>query len=602
MTSIIHILDATLANKIAAGEVIQRPASAVKELLENALDAGATAVTVQIKDSGAQLIQVIDNGTGMGPDDALLAFQRHATSKIATYEDLLKIRTLGFRGEALASMAAVAQVELRTRRAPDAAGTMVRIEGGEVKEVAPVSAPVGTSISLKNLFYNTPARRKFLKTPSTEFKHIFDAVQRVAIARPELTVTMRSDDEVILQLRPAEHHRRIADVFGDKAASGVFAFEDAAGPVRVSGFLCRPDFARKSRVEQYLYLNRRPIVSKSLQHAVFQAYENLLEKGSFPFFVLFLELDPSAVDVNVHPAKSEVKFEDESSMYRFVLSAVRSALSAQNLVPALSVREGAPAAFAQDGRGVRFQTTGGEGGPRTRDWDALFGPAAQVPGRLAEPSDRGLFAAAVLPQEAAATDSRGAEQPSATGPIWQVHNKYIILATGQGLLVIDQHAAHERVLYERAVGRFAETHNKSQQLLFPHTLECSPGDAALIEQLIPDLESIGFSVRVFGKNAVIVDGVPVDVKPGEEGRILPQVLDLFKEDEQSLELQPREKLAKSYSCRAAVKAGDPLTEPEMRALIRSLFEAEIPFVCPHGRPVMVTLSLSELDRRFGRTS
>jgi DNA mismatch repair protein MutL len=460
---------------------------------------------------------------------------------------------------------------------------------------------VGTSISLKNLFYNTPARRKFLKTPSTEFKHIFDAVQRVAIAHPERAVTLRSDDEVLLQLRASEHHRRIADVFGEKAASGVFAFRDAAGPVTISGFLCRPDFARKSRVEQYLFLNRRPIVSKSLQHAVFQAYENLLEKGSFPFFVLFLELDPSAVDVNVHPAKSEVKFEDESSMYRFVLSSVRAALSEQNLVPALSVREDASRAAAP-AQGVRFQTTGGEGGARTYDWNALIEPGKEATGRVSERLDAGLFSSPMLPTAQQAPGSPGPEQPPTTAPIWQVHNKYIILATGQGLLVIDQHAAHERVLYERAVGRFAETHNKSQQLLFPHTLECSPGDAALIQQLIPDLESIGFSVRLFGKNAVIVDGVPVDVKPGEEGRILPQILDLFKEDEQSVELQPREKLAKSYSCRAAVKAGDPLSEPEMRALIASLFEAEIPFVCPHGRPVMVTLSLSELDRRFGRTS
>jgi DNA mismatch repair protein MutL len=604
----IKVLPPELANKIAAGEVIQRPASAVKELLENAIDAHATSLTVLVKDSGKQLLQVIDDGDGMTPDDAVLAFQRHATSKISVYDDLLSVRTLGFRGEALASMAAVSQVELRTRREEDETGTMVRLEGGAVTDVRPHAGPRGTSVALKNLFFNTPARRKFLKTPSTEFKHIFDAVQRVAIAYPEIAVTLRSDDEIVLQLRPAEPARRIADVFGEKLASGVFSFGDASGgPVNVSGFLCRPDFARKSRVEQYLFLNRRPIASKSLQHAVFQAYENLLEKGSFPFFVLFLNVDPRSVDVNVHPAKTEVKFEDESSMYRFILSTVRSALSSQNLVPSVAVRQ-APV-LSPGSPGLRLQSEGGAGGPRARDWDALFirgrehaAGSAQAPGlfapgmadRIHEP-DPGV-------SSGSGPGARTTASPTPSGPIWQVHNKYILVSTDQGLLVIDQHAAHERVLYERAVGKFATTHNKSQQLLFPQTLECSAGDAALLQQLMPELESIGFSVRVFGKNAVIIDGVPLDVKPGEEGTILPQILDLFKEDEQSLHLQPREKLAKSYSCKAAIKAGDPLNEAEMRSLIEQLFEAEIPFVCPHGRPVMITLSVSELDKRFGRTS
>ncbi len=612
MADRISILSPTLANKIAAGEVIQRPASAVKELLENAIDAHASALSVIVKDAGNTLLQVIDDGDGMTPGDALLAFERHATSKISTYDDLLNIRTLGFRGEALASIAAVAQVELRTRRAETETGTKVRINGGDVAENEPCAAPKGTSVTIKNLFYNTPARRKFLKSAATEFKHIYDVVQRVALAHPDLAVSIRSNDELILDLRPADPGRRVADLFGEKLSSGVFSFNDEAGGISVSGFLGKPDFARKSRTEQYLFLNARPVVSRSIQHAVFQAYEHLLEKGSFPFFVLFLTIDPRKVDVNVHPAKMEVKFEDDSAVYRFVLSAVRSALSAHNLVPALGLRD--QSAHSGDAS-LRFRAPGGvERGDRGSGWDALFRP---MPGPGEAPSVPGMttaslpFTPAGQVREPARSSAEGgvrggsmplSEEERRSAPIWQVHNKYILFATGQGLLLIDQHAAHERVLYERAVGTFAQTQNKSQQLLFPHSIECSAGDAALIQQLIPDLESIGFSVRVFGKNAVIVDGVPLDVKPGEEGSILPRILDLYKEDDQSLQLQPREKLAKSYSCRAAVKAGDPLSEAEMRALIGHLFETEIPFVCPHGRPVMITLSLSDLDRRFGRTS
>lgn len=606
----IHILPATLANKIAAGEVIQRPASAVKELLENSIDAGAATLTVVVKDAGKQLIQVIDDGEGMGADDARRAFERHATSKIASYEDLLDVRTLGFRGEALASIGAIAHVELKTRRRGDEAGTRVRIEGGDVVEVSPAAAPVGTSIALKNLFYNTPARRKFLKTDSTEFKHIFDVVQRVAMAHPELEIVFKSDDETILHLRPAAPDVRIAELFGEKLASGLFSMLLRQEPLVLSGFLGRPQFARRSRIEQYLFLNKRPIVNRSIQHAVFQAYEHLLEKGSFPFYVLFLEVDPRKVDVNVHPAKSEVKFEDESGMYRTILSSVRKALSDENLVPALGLRQDGGAAAAD---GLRFRPEAPQGGSRAKSWESLFrspdGEHAAAPQGASSPSTIARGVDRVM--EPRLDDGAGAAyaggqdlggEAAEKAPIWQLHQKYIILSTDEGLMVIDQHAAHERVLYERAVGKFAAAHNRSQQLLFPHTLECSAGDAALIGQLIPDLESIGFSVRLFGKNAVIIDGVPLDVKPGEEGGILPKILDLYKDDDQSLQLQPREKLAKSYSCKAAIKAGDPLSEPEMRSLVGQLFQAEIPFVCPHGRPVMVTLSLAELDRRFGRTS
>jgi DNA mismatch repair protein MutL len=592
MPQTIRVLPEHLANKIAAGEVIQRPASAVKELLENSIDAGAQSVTLLVTRGGKALIQVIDDGSGMGPVDAALAFDRHATSKISTVEDLEHIRTLGFRGEALASIAAVAQVEMRTRRAQDELGTRIRIEGGVVLESVPDAVPAGTSISAKNLYYNTPARRKFLKSDATEYKQVYEAVLRIALGHPGLSLKFVSDDEVILDVRPAPPEERVAAVFGEKLAQTVFPFEDAVESVRLRGFLGRPRFARKTHAAQYLFLNDRFVVNRSLSHAVFKAYEHLLEKGSFPFFVLHLTVDPGKVDVNVHPSKLEVKFEDEGSMYRFVHSAVRKALSEHDLIPRTGVREpDAPGAGAR----LSFLPDSAPAGPRVSDWRELIRTRTEAE-RNAGDAPAGAPAAQVREREPAAN------APSPGAPLWQIHHKYIAVPVEDGVLIVDQHAAHERVLYERAMARFDTPGGNVQQLLFPHTVELAPGDAALVGDLLPLLEGLGFSVKLFGKTTAILDGVPVDLKPGAEKTILQEIVDLFQEDSHNVRLAPREKLAISFSCRAAVKAGDPLNPPEMHSLLDQLFATKVPFVCPHGRPSMIRLSLAELDRRFGRTS
>jgi DNA mismatch repair protein MutL len=612
MSNTIKILPDHLANKIAAGEVVGRPASVVKELIENAIDAQAKSITVIIKDGGKTLIQVIDDGIGMSAEDATLAFERHATSKIATYEDLENIQTLGFRGEALASIAAVAQVEMRTRQASADVGTKVRIEGGGKAEISPDAYSIGTSLLIKNLFYNTPGRRNFLKSNNTEFKHIFDVIQRIALSHPSSTIKFISDDETILQLQPANLLERVKDIFGEKLAQTVFYFEQEFELAKVSGLLGKPDFARKSRVEQYLYLNNRYIINRSINHAVFQAYENLLEKGSFPFFVLFLEIDPHKVDVNVHPSKMEVKFEDESSMYRFVLSSIRRALSEHDLVPMMGMRD---ESSEVNKMGLQFKPAQ-VSTQRVTNWRDLIknDQSVSAPSLMDSVSTSGVETGTMnqpvvgrrdepLPSaHPVSTDSSKENVRQPTPKVWQVHNKYIVLPIEEGLMVVDQHAAHERVIYERTVKRFNERNTQSQQLLFPHTIELPAGDAGLVKQLQPLLEAIGFSLKFFGKTTVIVDGVPVDVKPGQEGTILQNILDLYKEDEHNLKLEPREKLAKSFSCKAAIKAGDPLNQTEIQSLLDQLFGTEIPYVCPHGRPVIVKLSLAELDRRFGRTS
>jgi DNA mismatch repair protein MutL len=619
MPNKIHILAADVANKIAAGEVVQRPASAVKELIENALDAGARRITIVVREAGKTLLQVVDDGEGMTPEDAVAAFQRHATSKIKDASDLEAIQTLGFRGEALASIAAVAQVELRTRQRSSETGTLVRIEGSEMKEQGPAAAEPGTSIAVKNLFYNTPGRRNFLKTRQTELKNITDVVTRAALMSPEVAWQYVSDDEKLLDLKPADADGRVADLVGDRLFRALIRVQEQSDTVSVKGYVGKPDFARKSRTEQYLFINRRPIVSRALNHAVFQAYEHLLEKGSFPFYALNLTLDAHVVDVNVHPSKLEVKFENESAIYRFLLSAVRKALGAHDLAPSVSVGiDSGTTGFetklrfapstqtdladlalpAADGAEVdpalvlrRIERRIGDQGAG-RDGEATF-PADLQPSVRSAP-------ARIVPHSPMGT---GKDHPPVTeqAPIWQVQNKYILSQIRSGLLIIDQHVAHERILYEKAVANFENNLPSTQQLLFPQTVQLSASDYALAKELIPHLEKLGFDLKPFGKNTVVIEGIPADVRVGSEAQILQDVLDEYRNNEHTQTMDARDNLAKSFACKAAIKAGDRLTTSEMLVLIDQLFATQMPYVCPHGRPIVVKITVDELDRRFGRS-
>ncbi len=571
MPGLIKILPQQLADKIAAGEVVGRPASVVKELVENSIDAHARSITVVIKEGGKTLIQVIDDGSGISPDDAKLAFARHATSKISTYDDLENIRTLGFRGEALASIAAVSQVEMRTRVHSSETGIKIRNEGGSISAAKADAPSAGTSITVRNLFFNTPGRRNFLKSTATEYKYIADVVTRFALSHPEIQLKFVSNDETILSLDAAELQARARDIFGEKFSATLLFFEDSDDYAGIRGFLGKPDFLRKTRAEQYVFLNGRSIVNRNINHAVSQGYEQMIEKGSFPVFAVYLTIDPKKVDVNVHPSKMDVKFGDESGMHRFVFTSVRKALSSHDLIQAARVSP------AGEGN-VSFRSEPARDAVRPASFEEMFSPPPAGEARAESPRE-----------DRAAT------------PIWQAHNKYIILPVEEGLMIVDQHAAHERVLYERAVAGMNGGEHRSQQLLFPHSVEMTVPDALLVSELLPLLESMGFVLKIFGKTTVIVDGVPTDVKPGDESTILQQVIDLYKEDDKNIRLEPRERLAKSYSCKAAVKSGDALKDGEMRALLDRLFATAIPYVCPHGRPILIRLPLTELDRRFGRT-
>jgi DNA mismatch repair protein MutL len=596
----IAVLPDHLANKIAAGEVIQRPESAVKELIENSLDAGAKHITVIIKEGGTSLIQVIDDGVGMDEQDAVASFLRHATSKIASYEELEEIRTYGFRGEALASIAAVAQVTMKTRRTTDDMAVVVRIDGGSVPRISREGREPGTSIAVQNLFFNVPARRKFLKTVATEYRHVYDAVHRIALGRPDVAVTFISDDESIFDLKPASMEQRMIDLFGERQFAAMLPVEETTDLLQVRGFIGKPTFGQKTRFNQYLFLNGRFIVNRTMNHAVFSAYENFLIKGTFPFFLLFIDVDPRRVDVNVHPSKMEAKFEDEQGIYRVVSALVRKGLAGTigESVPGLSMRE---SGNGGSDTALRFTPSQhlwpGQADRMTGEIPFVSGRGDDIAGRLfAPPADMGRTSLpSALPHDADRPDE------GSNALIWQLHNKYILSQIRNGVMIVDQHVAHERVLYERALQRFENKLLAAQQLLFPYTVLLSPSDYSLITELLPQFTLLGFDIKLFGKNTIVIEGMPPDVKGGQEERIVQDMLALYREYQQQAPMDVRDNLAKSFSCRSAIKAGDPLSEPEMRSLIDQLFATKMPYVCPHGRPVILRISIDELDRRFGRT-
>ncbi len=609
---LVRVLPENLANKIAAGEVVQRPASVLKELMENALDAGAGQVTVILRQAGSELVQVVDDGGGMGPADAAACFGRHATSKITSSDDLDRIRTLGFRGEALASIAAVAHVELKSKRRSDGAGTCVRIEGGTLTDQSPCAAPDGTSVAVRNLFFNVPARRNFLKSPATEFKHLVETFQYLALSNPEVGFTLVHDEAEVYRLAPSEAgfdaalRSRIGELMGERGEDALVLVEEATSYLSVRGYVGKPAVARKSRSEQFLFVNGRYIKNRSLDHAVAAAFDDLLPKGTYPLFALFLTLDPRHVDVNVHPTKTEVKFDDERGIYGFIRAVVKKALGDADVIPSLGdgfsgsrATQSVVTTLPADIRPVRFETS-------ERD------PAAVMPIRSSSPSFERSFGDAfdgepepvkAIPSEARPLERGGAEEDFEVGdrpPVWQLHNRYVVTPIRSGLMLLDQRAAHERILYEQALAAMGGGLASSQQLLFPVTLEFPPADFELLKELLPDLALLGFEITPFSGRTVKVEGVPADVQVGRERMILEEVLEQYKTYRDGLQLNIRDNLAKSLARRSAIKPGKSLGDAEARSLIDQLFSCEMPYACPLGRPTMIKISMEELERRFSR--
>ncbi|ACF12297.1 DNA mismatch repair protein MutL [Chlorobaculum parvum NCIB 8327] len=626
MPSIAKLPD-IVANKISAGEVVQRPASVVKELLENSIDSGASAITVVIKEAGRQLVRIIDNGCGMDSDDALLSVERFATSKISDVDDLNALRTLGFRGEALASISSVSHFELKTRRQSEPVGIQLISNGGEIEGPQPAQCEPGTSISVRNLFFNVPARRKFLKSNATEFKHIHETVKAFVLAYPEIEWRLINDDHELFYFRTPDVRERLSHFYGEGFGESLIEVTEENDYMTIGGYLGKPGMMVRQKYDQYFYINRRLIQNRMLVQAVQQAYAELLEERQSPFALLFLGLDPSLVDVNVHPAKLEVKFEDEKSIRSMVYPVVKRAVRTADFSPEATVAP-SPAPVGSHGIGLPesssrklaysdFSGKSSTTGDLYRNYrqGAFDLSGASVPPPSIDPVESSFGSGSGEPypsmvQESLLTPS--ADQPSAADEqnpvapdkepkIWQLHNKYIICQIKTGLMIIDQHVAHERVLYERAIDVMNEAVPNSQQLLFPQKIDLKPWQYEVYEEISEELYRLGFTIRPFGGLSVMIEGVPPDVRDGNEATILQDMIAEYQENASKLKLEKRDNLAKSYSCRNAIMTGQKLDVEQMRMLIDRLFATRMPYVCPHGRPVIIRLSLGELDRMFGRT-
>lgn len=609
MPNRIKILPENLANKIAAGEVVQRPESVVKELLENAIDAKANNIELIVKQAGKSLIQVCDDGIGMSEEDAILCIQKHATSKISSIEDLESIKTLGFRGEALSSIAAVSQLEIRTETREDELGTLIKVEKeGEITK-SKISTSKGTCVAVKNLFYNIPARRKFLKSDATELKHIIDTFNRIALANYNISFKFFNNDDLVFDYKAATLEDRVAQIFADNMLDALIKVEEITEYISLRGFIGKPSIFRKSKGEQYLYLNGRFVINKNINHAVFNAFENILEKGDYPFFIIFIEIDPSKVDVNIHPSKLEVKFDDEKDVYNFVFSVVRKTIANYDLVPNLTFDNQAAAEIETKLKFdpfVSIQRNDFSDRPTfSKRADIITDDEIElVFGGLTEQIEKSVKTEPLLGtliKSDSVIQSSESDKEQETGFIIQLHNKYLLCQIKSGLMIIDQHVAHERILYEKALNRMDSNLPLSQQLLFPIKIDLDPARIELLKELNPYLEKLGFQLKFKTSNKLIIEGVPEDIKSGSEERILREIIDEFQINYREKKLEHKDNIAKSFSCKAAIKTGDKLSESEMRLLIDQLFATSMPYVCPHGRPVLIKISLSEFDKRFGRT-
>lgn len=630
MSDIIQLLPDAVASQIAAGEVIQRPASVVKELMENAIDAGADKIQLIIKESGKSLIQIIDNGCGMSETDARMCFERHATSKLRKAADLHQIHTMGFRGEAMATIAAIAQVELKTRRHADELGTRILIEGSDIKQQEACQTSQGTVISVKNLFFNVPARRNFLKSNAVEMRHILDEFQRVALANPDIFFSLHHNDSEIFHLQDGNLRQRIVGIFGKAYNKRLVPVEEDTDILQLSGFVGKPEFAKKSRGEQFFFINRRFIKSGYLNHAVLSAYEELMPKGVHPFYLLNLQIDPARIDVNVHPTKQEIKFDDERLVYNIVKVAIRHALGQHSITPSLDFEQGGsfssnrmmshpePQTYTTISSGASATPTGGGGqnmgnqaptgdGQRNannlKNWERLYDglgdtetAAPHFPEATDEKNPELITLESTISSHGDQNDTnegfRKKKEP------YQIHNRYIISSIKSGYILIDQQAAHERILYEQFFNNLDQQQVVSQQQLFAQTINLSAADSVLLTEMLPQIKLLGFDIEAFGQNAFVINGLPAEIVGKQhEAQVIDKLLAQYR-SQLDLNLEVNESIARAMARSAAISSNQALTLEEMQHLINSLFACQNPMRSPLGRACFLTYHLDELEQKF----
>ena len=597
MLDVIKLLPDSVANQIAAGEVIQRPASAVKELMENALDAGATQIDLTVKDAGKALIMVADNGCGMSETDARMCFERHATSKISKAEDLFSIRTMGFRGEALASIAAIAQVELRTRRKEDEVGVKIINEGSVVKEQTLAPMPVGTTFTIKNLFFNVPARRNFLKSPQAEMRHIVEEFTRVTLMNPEVGFTLTSDGKELYHLYPGNLKQRIMGLFGSSYDEKLLPVHQDTDRVSIHGYIVKAEFAKKTRGEQYFFVNKRFIKHPYLHHAIENAFLEMIPKDSFPGYFLDIEVDPADIDVNIHPTKTEVNFLDVKLVYAILHAAVRKAIGQNNLSPVIDFDEPANLGF-DFGEVVKssnpivqpevpinptynpFRQHQAPSKP-SGDWRLLYGERADQAGEE-------------TPSKNPATEQHNEQRSH----YLQLSQSYILATVKSGVLVIDQHLAHCRILFEKFLKEMETDSGHSQQELFPQPFTLNANDASLLHELLPELQKVGFSMEQVNPTTFMINGTPADLSGGDPIALLEKMLENYKINRTDLQLERKLGIAKTMASQLSVKSQTPLSEAEMQIIVDQLFGCNVAEIAPDGKKIYVLLTLDELIEKL----
>tara|TARA_R110002049_G_scaffold146512_1_gene309186 strand:- start:2063 stop:3913 length:1851 start_codon:yes stop_codon:yes gene_type:complete len=615
MADIIQLLPDHVANQIAAGEVVQRPASVVKELLENAIDAGALTIKLIIKDAGKTLVQVIDDGKGMSNTDARLSFERHATSKIRTADDLFQLHTKGFRGEALASIAAIAHVELKTKQEDDDVGNALVIEGSTVTSQEIVVTPKGTSVSVKNLFFNIPARRNFLKSNTVELRHVIDEFHRVALAHPNIGFALYNNGSETFNLPISNFRQRIVNIFGNKTNEKLVPVEENTEVLKISGFVGKPEFAKKTRGEQYFFVNDRFIKSAYLNHAIASAFDGLLKSGTHPSYFLNLIVDPQTIDINIHPTKTEIKFDDEHTLYALLRSAVKHSLGQFNIAPVLDFERDpsldTPYGYnkssantpnievdrsfnpfkeetASKARAVAYKKE------PTTSWESLYVGLESKGTKTQHDFSEVRFES----EEEKVSMFESGEDVEKANTTYQLHNKYIVSTIKSGMLVIDQHRAHQRILYEDFLKNMTIKEGVSQQLLFPLQLHFSNQDMVLIQQLKEDLEHTGFVFSNVKEESVEITGVPVSVPESEVSIILEQLISDIENEVPDSNFSATDLLAKSMAKSLAIKTGQSLKKDEQEHLVNKLFACKEPNVSPTNRVTFITMSVDELDKKF----
>lgn len=615
MADIIQLLPDHVANQIAAGEVVQRPASVVKELLENAIDAEATSIKLIIKDAGKTLVQVIDDGKGMSNTDARLSFERHATSKIRTADDLFQLHTKGFRGEALASIAAIAHVELKTKQDSDDVGHTIVIEGSSVTSQEVIVTPKGTSISVKNLFFNIPARRNFLKSNTVELRHVIDEFHRVALAHPNISFALYNNGSESFNLPISNFRQRIVNIFGNKTNEKLVPVEEDTEVLKISGFVGKPEFAKKTRGEQYFFVNNRFIKSAYLNHAIASAFDGLLKNGTHPSYFLNLDVDPQTIDINIHPTKTEIKFDDEHTLYALLRSAVKHSLGQFNIAPVLDFERDpsldTPYNYKEnktttpnievdrsfnpfkDETASKARAVAYKKEPAT-SWESLYVGLESKGTKTQQDFSEVHFEG----EEETVSMFENNKEIEHTHTTYQLHNKYIVSTIKSGMLVIDQHRAHQRVLYEDFLKNMTIKEAISQQLLFPLQLHFSNQEIIVINQLKDDLEHTGFVFSNVNEELVEIKGVPVGVPESEVSIILEQLISDVENEVPDSNFSATDLLAKSMAKSLAIKTGQSLQKDEQEHLVNKLFACKEPNVSPTNRVTFITMSVDELDKKF----